>query len=171
MCIAFTAIGVSADKKKGDINAYNKRTGEKFIQEVSQREGVITLKSGMLVEIIKSSTNPDAKSPKAGDQCDVTYTGTLKDGSKFDSGRTSFAPNQVIKGWTEALQLMTEGDHWKLYIPYNLAYGERGAPPRIPGFAPLVFELEIHSVKGKGKSAAEARQAFEEAKAVPPTDL
>lgn len=151
--------------KKGDINSYNKRTGEKFLKEIAQKEGVIALKSGMLVEILKSSEDASAKSPNVGDQCDVTYSGTLKDGTKFDSGRTSFAPNQVIKGWTEALQLMGEGDKWKIYIPYNLAYGERGSPPRIPGYAPLVFELEIHKVKGKGKPIAEARQAFEAAKA------
>jgi FKBP-type peptidyl-prolyl cis-trans isomerase FklB len=152
------------DKKKGDVNSYLKRTGAKFLEEVAQREGVIELKSGMLVEILKTSDKSDAKSPTVSDNCEVTYSGTLKDGSKFDAGTTSFAPNQVIKGWTEAMQLMAEGDKWKLYIPYNLAYGERGSPPRIPAYAPLVFEIEIHKVKAKGKSVEEARKAFEEAK-------
>jgi FKBP-type peptidyl-prolyl cis-trans isomerase FklB len=155
--------GASADKKKGDINSYNKRIGAKFLKEVSQREGIFELKSGMLVEILKTSDKADAKSPKASDSCDVTYSGTLKDGSKFDAGTTSFAPNQVIKGWTEAMQLMGEGDKWKLYIPYDLAYGERGSPPKIPPFAPLVFEIEIHKVKSGGKPVAEARAAFKEA--------
>jgi FKBP-type peptidyl-prolyl cis-trans isomerase FklB len=155
--------GASADKKKGDINSYNKRIGAKFLKEVSEREGIFELKSGMLVEILKTSDKEDAKSPKASDSCDVTYSGTLKDGSKFDAGTTSFAPNQVIKGWTEAMQLMGEGDKWKLYIPYDLAYGERGSPPKIPPFAPLVFEIEIHKVKSGGKPVAEARAAFKEA--------
>ena len=139
---------------------YNKRTGAKYLEEISKKEGVIKLKSGMLVEILKSSSDPNAKSPTAGDSCEVTYLGTFKDGSKFDGGTTSFAPNQVIKGWTEAMQYMTEGDKWKLHIPYDLAYGERGSPPRIPPFSPLVFEIEIHKVKKGGKPAAEARAMF-----------
>jgi FKBP-type peptidyl-prolyl cis-trans isomerase FklB len=148
----------------GDVNSYTKRTGAKFLQEVAQRDGIVQLKSGMLVEILKSSTDPDAKSPTKSDTCEVTYSGTFKDGKKFDSGTTSFAPNQVIKGWTEAMQLMGEGDKWKLYIPYNLAYGERGSPPRIPAYSPLVFEIEIHKVKFGGKPIAEARELFEKAK-------
>ena len=122
---------------------------------------MITLKSGMLVEILKESTQENGKSPKVGDACEVTYLGTFKDGSRFDGGTTSFAPNQVIKGWTEAMQYMVEGDKWKLHIPYDLAYGARGSPPRIPGFTPLVFEIEIHKVKRGGKPASEARAMFE----------
>jgi FKBP-type peptidyl-prolyl cis-trans isomerase FklB len=61
----------------------------------------------------------------ATDTCEVTYSGTLRDGTPFDAGTTSFAPNQVIKGWTEAMQLMAEGDKWRLHIPYDLAYGAR----------------------------------------------
>jgi len=164
--VSFMLIGQNfVVAKKGDTNSYLKRTGEKFLSEVATREGVTTLKSGMLVEILKSSTNPDAKSPTEGDSCKVTYSGTLKDGTKFDSGTTSFAPNQVIRGWTEAMQLMGEGDQWKLYIPYNLAYGDRGSPPKIPPFSTLVFEIEIHKVQSGGKPIAEARKAFEEAKA------
>lgn len=164
LCL-FSASVFGAEKKKADMNSYLKRTGAKFIAETAKKEGVITLKSGMLVEILKSSDKPDAKSPTKSDACKVTYKGTLKDGTQFDAGTTSFAPNQVISGWTEAMQLMGEGDHWRLYIPYNLAYGERGSPPRIPGYSPLVFELEIHEVKGgKGKPIAEARKMFEEAK-------
>ena len=69
------------------------------------------------------------------------------------------------------MQLMVEGDKWKLHIPYNLAYGERGSPPRIPPYNPLVFDIEIHKVKGKGKSAAEAREAFAKARADASADL
>eukprot|EP01039_Chlorochromonas_danica_P000171 gene171-180_t len=169
-CLFFFAV-YGADKKKGDMNSYLKRTGAKFLEEVAQKEGVIQLKSGMLIEIIKSSEKSDARSPTVSDTCEVTYSGTFKDGKRFDSGTTSFAPNQVIKGWTEAMQLMAEGDKWKLYIPYDLAYGERGSPPRIPPYTPLVFEIEIHKVKsGKGKSAAEAREMLKAAR-VSPGDL
>ena len=72
----------------------------------------------------------------------------------------------IAQGWTEAMQLMGEGDKWKLHIPYDLAYGERGSPPKIPGYAPLVFDIEIHKVKSGGKPVAEARKMFEDAKLV-----
>jgi FKBP-type peptidyl-prolyl cis-trans isomerase FklB len=157
---------VWGEKKKGDMNAYLKRSGTKFLDEMSKREGIIKLKSGMLIEIISPSTKTNPKSPTAGDSCEVTYSGTLKDGTKFDAGTTSFAPNQVIKGWTEAMQMMVEGDKWRLFIPYNLAYGERGSPPKIPPYSPLVFEIEIHKVKSGGKSAEKAKEMFEEGKAV-----
>ena len=88
---------------------YLKRTGMKFLEETAKKSGVIRLKSGMLVEILKESDKADAKSPNEGDSCEVTYLGTFKDGNKFDGSTTSFAPNQVIKGWTEAMQLMAEG--------------------------------------------------------------
>lgn len=171
---------------------YNKRTGAKYLDEQATKEGVFKLKSGMLVEILQESTKEDAKSPNQSDSCEVTYAGTLKDGTPFDAGTTSFAPNQVIKGWTEAMQLMVEGDKWKLYIPFDLAYGERGSPPvrilllqplqplrmssyirlftllhlkhqKIPAFAPLVFEIEIHKVIKGGKSKESAREAFQKA--------
>lgn len=167
--LAFCALASvhGAESKKGDMNAYYKRSGEKYLAETAKKDGVIELKSGMLVEILKESTNPNARSPTASDACDVTYLGTFRDGKKFDGGTTSFAPNQVIKGWTEAMQLMGEGDKWKLHIPYNLAYGERGSPPRIPAYTPLVFEIEIHKVKsGKGKSISEARKMFDDAKQI-----
>lgn len=158
--IIVIAMGAKDDKHAN----YHKRTGAKYLAETAQKEGVIELKSGMLVEILKTSSNPDAKSPTPSDPCEVTYKGTLKDGTKFDAGTTSFAPNQVIKGWTEAMQYMTEGDKWILHIPYDLAYGARGSPPRIPAYATLVFEIEIHKVKKGGKSAAEAREMFEAGK-------
>ena len=145
--------------------SYQKRTGKSYLEKVAGNEGAITLKSGMVIEMLKESTAEDAKSPGASDSCEVTYLGTFKDGNKFDGGTTSFAPNQVIKGWTEAMQLMAEGDKWKLHIPYQLAYGERGSPPRIPGYAVLVFEIEIHKVLGgMGKSRAEARQKLDESR-------
>jgi|Dee2metaT_26_FD_contig_31_4242528_length_739_multi_10_in_0_out_0_1 FKBP-type peptidyl-prolyl cis-trans isomerase FklB len=162
----------------GDQTSYMIRTGKKYLEEQSAREGVYTLKSGLRVEILKESTNPEARSPNVGDSCECTYEGWLKDGTRFDGGTTSFAPNQVIKGWTEAMQLMSEGDKWKLHIPYDKAYGERGSPPRIPPYSVLVFEIEIHKVKsspgsGKtvGKAQDEARAAFQKALAVPEGEL
>mmetsp|Transcript_11435 Transcript_11435/g.19178 ORF Transcript_11435/g.19178 Transcript_11435/m.19178 type:complete len:187 (+) Transcript_11435:62-622(+) len=172
LVVAFLALAIvgvecadGASKKKGNMDGYRKRTGKKYLDEMAQKDGIIKLKSGMLVEILKTGTKDKAKSPKVGDACEVTYAGQLKDGTPFDSGTTSFAPNQVIKGWTEAMQLMGEGDKWKLYIPYDLAYGERGSPPKIPPFSPLVFEIEIHKVKSGGKPVSEAREMFEAAKA------
>merc|ERR1712217_868544 len=90
--------------------------------------------------------------PKAGTPCECHYAGTLIDGTEFDSSYkrgspTTFAPNQVIAGWTEAMQLMREGDKWELTIPSELAYGDRGAGGKISGGAVLVFELEILKVK------------------------
>lgn len=155
----------AADSAQDKNAAYQKRVGKKYLDDVAKKEGAISLKSGMIVEILKSADKEDAKSPNAGDACEVTYLGTFKDGTRFDGGTTSFAPNQVIKGWTQAMQLMGEGDKWKLHIPYQLAYGERGSPPRIPPYSVLVFEIEIHKVKGgKGKPLSEARAMFEEAK-------
>ena len=89
----------SCSAKGGDdkMNKYLKRTGQKYLDETSGKEGVYKLKSGMLVEILAESTKATALSPNQGDSCEVTYSGTLKDGTKFDSGTTSFAPNQVIK--------------------------------------------------------------------------
>jgi FKBP-type peptidyl-prolyl cis-trans isomerase FklB len=171
MAFLLGTMSMAADKKKGDMDSYRKRTGAKYLADVAKKEGVYTLKSGMLVEILK--TGPaDGKSPTKFDTCEVTYAGTLKDGTPFDSGTTSFSPNQVIKGWTEAMQLMGEGDKWKLHIPYDLAYGERGSPPKIPPFSPLVFDIEIHKVKSTGgKPVSEARDAFKLALAETKSEL
>mmetsp|Transcript_33381 Transcript_33381/g.103412 ORF Transcript_33381/g.103412 Transcript_33381/m.103412 type:complete len:179 (-) Transcript_33381:28-564(-) len=97
-------------------------------------------------------------SPLAGTSCSCHYAGTLIDGTEFDSSYargspTSFAPNQVIKGWTEAMQLMVKGDKWEMYIPSELGYGDRGSPPKIPGGAPLVFTMEIIEINGETKPA------------------
>jgi len=147
-CIFVLSVGAATDGKE-KMNKYYKRTGQKYLDMVAKSEHVIKLKSGMLVEILKSGSDVNAKSPNLSDECEVTYSGTLKDGTPFDKGTTSFAPNQVIKGWTEAMQLMGEGDKWKLHIPYNLAYGDRGSPPKIPPYSVPVFDIEITS-----KSAA-----------------
>jgi len=117
---------------------------------------VVTLPSGLMYKVLTSSTKSGAKTPLAGTPCSCHYAGTLIDGTEFDSSYkrgspTTFAPNQVIKGWTEAMQIMREGDKWELYIPSELAYGDRGAGGMIPGGAPLVFTLDLIEVKGAGK--------------------
>eukprot|EP00740_Mantoniella_antarctica_P009970 CAMPEP_0181371118 /NCGR_PEP_ID=MMETSP1106-20121128/13857_1 /TAXON_ID=81844 /ORGANISM="Mantoniella antarctica, Strain SL-175" /LENGTH=185 /DNA_ID=CAMNT_0023488093 /DNA_START=55 /DNA_END=612 /DNA_ORIENTATION=+ len=155
---AFALSAAGADAAESDsMSKYRKRTGQKFLAEKKKEEGVVKLPSGMLYKVLKASDKTTPKSPTAGDTCEVTYAGRLRDGTPFDSGTTSFAPNQVIQGWTEAMQLMCEGDKWELYIPYDLAYGERGSPPKIPSFSPLVFEIEIHKVKSGGKTCAAAK--------------
>merc|ERR1719238_665489 len=125
--------------------------GEKFLKENKDKPGVITLPSGLQYKVLREGSGEFH--PKAGTSCSCHYEGTLIDGTEFDSSYargspTSFAPNQVIKGWTEAMQLMVEGDKWEMYIPSDLAYGESGSPPKIPGGSALVFRMEILKIKG-----------------------
>jgi len=120
-----------------------------WLKENAEKEGVITLGSGLQYKVLRKG---DGRfHPAVGTSCSCHYEGTLIDGTKFDSSYdrgqpTSFAPNQVIKGWTEAMQLMVAGDKWELYIPSDLAYGDRGSPPKIGGGEALVFQMEILQV-------------------------
>ena len=112
---------------------------------------MITLGSGLQYKVLNEGGG--LEHPTASTPCDCHYAGRLLDGTEFDSSYsrgqpTAFAPNQVIKGWTEAMQLMVVGDKWEMYIPYDLAYGERGSPPKIPGKACLIFIMEIIKIKG-----------------------
>eukprot|EP00960_Hanusia_phi_P013865 406318-Hanusia_phi.AAC.6 len=158
----FAALVLAKGSNEEKMKKYYIRTGKKFLEDKSKEEGVKTLPSGMLYRVIKEGGKKGKKSsPNVGDSCKVTYSGKLKDGTPFDSGTTSFAPNQVIKGWTEALQLMCEGDKWELFIPYDMAYGERGSPPKIPPYNPLVFEVELHKVEKGGKPCKEAKAELE----------
>jgi FKBP-type peptidyl-prolyl cis-trans isomerase len=120
----------------------------RFLDENKKKAGVKTTPTGLQYEVI---TAGKGKSPKAEDQVTVHYVGKLTDGTVFDSSvergePATFGVNQVIPGWTEALQLMKEGDKWLLTIPESLAYGERGAGGQIPPFATLVFEVELIKV-------------------------
>ncbi|SKB59301.1 FKBP-type peptidyl-prolyl cis-trans isomerase [Dyadobacter psychrophilus] len=119
--------------------------GEKFLAENKKKEGVTTTESGLQYQVIKTGDGPK---PTATDKVKTHYHGTLTNGTVFDSSvdrgePVEFPVNGVIKGWTEALQLMPVGSKWKLFIPYQLAYGERAAGPQIPAYSALVFEVEL----------------------------
>ena len=129
----------------------NKKDGEAFLAANKGKEGVKTLPSGLQYQVI---TEGKGKSPKADDTVTVQYRGTLIDGTEFDSSYkrgqpATFPVGGVIKGWTEALQLMKEGSKWQLFIPSNLAYGENGAGATIGPNAVLIFEVELVSIKAK----------------------
>jgi len=135
----------------------NKATGEAFLKENGAKEGVVTLASGLEYKILTPGTG---KSPKATDRVKVHYTGTLIDGKKFDSSYdrdqpATFGVNQVIPGWTEALQLMKEGGKWQLAIPSDLAYGPNGRPGTIPGNSVLLFDVELLEVLATEPAKAE----------------
>ena len=124
------------------------------------KEGVVTTESGLQYKVLKKGSG---KSPAAKDKVKVHYTGTLTDGTQFDSSRdrgepTSFGVNRVIKGWTEALQLMKEGSQWELYIPADIAYGNVSRP-KIPGNSVLVFDVELIEVlDAPAKKSAPAKK-------------
>ena len=125
-----------------------KEAGEAFLVENKGKEGVVTLPSGLQYKVLNEGSG---KQPKATDRVQCHYEGTLIDGTVFDSSYkrgkpATFRADQVIKGWTEALKMMPEGSVWDLYIPYNLAYGERGTRG-IPPFATLIFKVELLKVK------------------------
>ncbi len=126
----------------------NKEAGAAFLANNKKNPAVVELPSGMQYEILKDGTG---ESPKATSTVTTHYTGTLIDGTVFDSSvergqPAQFPVNGVIKGWTEALQLMKPGSKWKLYIPSDLAYGDGGSPPKIGPGATLIFEVELISV-------------------------
>ncbi len=128
-----------------------KEAGAKFLEENKKKPGVITLPSGLQYEIITKGTGPI---PKATDTVKANYKGTLIDGKEFDNSYTRGEPitipvSGVIRGWIEALQLMPVGSKWKLYIPSDLGYGERGAGGAIPGGAALIFEIELLDIVNK----------------------
>ena len=126
-----------------------KAAGEAFLAENAKKEGVVTLPSGLQYQVLKEG---NGKRPSATDQVVCHYEGTLIDGTVFDSSYkrkepATFGLNQVIAGWTEGVQLMQEGAKYRFFIPYGLAYGERGAGAQIPPFAALVFDVELIQVK------------------------
>ena len=127
----------------------NKAEGEKFLEENKKKDGVKTTTSGLQYKVLKEGAGA---SPKETDTVVTNYRGTLIDGTEFDSSYkrnepASFPVNRVIKGWTEALQLMKPGAKYQLFIPSSLAYGERGAGQLIGPNATLIFEVELLSIK------------------------
>lgn len=128
--------------KQGEVNRKN---GEVFLTENAKREGIKVTESGLQYEVLESGKGD---SPKASDNVEVHYTGKLVDGTVFDSSvergvPASFGVTQVIPGWVEALQLMHEGDKWRLYIPSDLAYGPNGAGGVIGPNMTLIFDVEL----------------------------
>jgi FKBP-type peptidyl-prolyl cis-trans isomerase FklB len=126
-----------------------KADGEKFLAENAKREGVQVTASGLQYEVLEATIG---QKPKATDTVKVHYEGTLIDGTVFDSSykrgeSISFPLNGVIKGWTEGLQLMSVGSKYKFFIPYQLAYGERGAGQQIPPYAALIFTVELLGIE------------------------
>jgi FKBP-type peptidyl-prolyl cis-trans isomerase FklB len=127
----------------------NKKEGAAFLAANKTKEGVKTTASGLQYKVLKQGTGPK---PKATDTVKTTYKGSLIDGSVFDSsdqhgGSATFPVNGVIKGWTEALQLMEVGSKWQIFVPAELAYGERGAGDVIGPNATLIFEVELLSIE------------------------
>lgn len=134
--------------RQAEIGEFMKKDGETFLAANAKKEGVTVLPSGLQYKVLKSG---EGRKPGRTDKVRCHYEGTFPNGQKFDSSYDRnepavFGVNQVIAGWTEALQLMSEGSAWELYIPYNLAYGEAGAPGAIPPYSALVFEVELIEV-------------------------
>ena len=138
-------------QKMKEAGEANKKEGDAFLAANKTKPGVVTLPSGLQYKILKAGTGPK---PTASDTVECNYKGTLVNGTEFDSsekhgGPATFPVGGVIKGWTEALQLMPVGSKWQLFIPPDLAYGEQGQPPDIAPNATLIFEVELLSIKGK----------------------
>jgi len=149
------------ERRKQDAEK-NKKEGEAFLAENKTKEGVVSLASGLQYKILQSG---DGASPKGTDTVETNYRGTLINGEEFDSsykrGQTAVFPvTGVISGWTEALLLMKVGDKWQLFIPPELAYGERGAGPIGPN-STLIFDIELLSIKSgmAGESSGEEKPA------------
>jgi FKBP-type peptidyl-prolyl cis-trans isomerase FklB len=133
------------EELQGQQSVANKQEGEAFLAANKNKPGVITLKSGLQYKVLKSGSGP---SPKLTDKVTTHYRGTLINGKEFDSSYsrnepTSFPVNGVIAGWTEALQLMHQGDKWQLFVPAHLAYGNRAVGNLIEPNSTLIFEIEL----------------------------
>lgn len=146
-----TELQAKQEAKMKEATENNKKEGDAFLAANKTKPGVVTLPSGLQYKIIKEGTGPK---PSASDTVVCNYRGTLIDGKEFDSSYkrgepATFPVSGVIKGWTEALQLMPVGSKWELYIPPDLAYGTRGAGNDIGPNATLIFEVELLSIQGK----------------------
>jgi FKBP-type peptidyl-prolyl cis-trans isomerase FklB len=149
-------VGKQQMEKMQVAGAANKKEGDAFLAANKGKEGVVTLPSGLQYKILKEGTGPK---PTANDTVACNYRGTLINGTEFDSSYkrgqpVTFPVSGVIKGWTEALQLMPVGSKWQLFIPSDLAYGDRGAGADIGPDSTLIFEVELVSIQDKSKEAA-----------------
>lgn len=140
------------EAKMQQLGEANKKEGDAFLAANKTKAGVVTLASGLQYKILQEGTGPK---PSASDTVVCNYRGTLVNGKEFDSSYrhgqpASFPVGGVIRGWTEALQLMPVGSKWELFLPPDLAYGQRGAGPDIGPNATLIFEVELLSIQGKG---------------------
>jgi FKBP-type peptidyl-prolyl cis-trans isomerase FklB len=131
----------------------NKKEGAEFLEANKTKEGIVTLPSGLQYKILTEGTGPK---PTATDSVTCNYRGTLLNGTEFDSSYkrgqpSTFHLNEVIKGWTEALELMPVGSKWQLFVPSDLGYGDPGRGPQIGPGATLIFEVELISIQAKDK--------------------
>lgn len=146
-----STIQIKLQQYMSEKNSKAKEEGIKFLEENKKRSGVITLPSGLQYEIIKQGTGPI---PKSTDTVKAHYAGSLIDGKEFDNSYKRDEPisipvTGVIQGWVQALQLMPVGSKWKLFIPSDLGYGDRGAGGAIPGGAALIFDIELLEIVNK----------------------
>jgi FKBP-type peptidyl-prolyl cis-trans isomerase FklB len=159
--ISGSAAKLSNDKANASFNDYNTKVAQpritgrwkdentNFLEENKKRPGVVTTASGLQYEVMKKGAG--TVSPKPADKVEVHYHGTMIDGQIFDSSvqrnkTATFGLTQVISGWTEGLQYMKEGDKFKFFIPYSLAYGEQARSAIIKGFSTLIFEVELFKI-------------------------
>lgn len=147
---AIAAMRDDVAKKSNERVAVNKKAGDEFLAKNKEsNKDLKTTESGLQYIVLKDGTGP---MPKATDTVKVHYRGTLIDGTEFDSSYkrnepTTFPVNQVIPGWTEALQKMKVGSKWKVFIPSDIAYGDQGQPPVIPPASALIFEIELLAIE------------------------
>jgi FKBP-type peptidyl-prolyl cis-trans isomerase len=151
-----TELRKKQDEKKHAAGEANKKDGDAFLAANKGKEGVVTLPSGLQYKILTAGKGPK---PTADDSVVCNYRGTLINGTEFDSSYkrgepATFPVGGVIKGWTEALQLMPVGSKWQLFVPSDLAYGERGPSPEIGPNSTLIFEVELLSIQDKSKDKA-----------------
>lgn len=149
VCFLFSFSLFSQGKKARERNEARMIEGMKFLNENGKRKGIITTLSGLQYEVLQEG---EGQKPGLYDNVTTHYHGTLLDGSVFDSSVDRGAPatfpvNGVIKGWTEALQIMPIGSKWKLYIPSHLAYGAKGSDGKIKPYSTLIFEIELLNIR------------------------
>ncbi|SET58411.1 FKBP-type peptidyl-prolyl cis-trans isomerase FklB [Thalassotalea agarivorans] len=145
---AFAVVSQKLQEQEQAIAKEKAAEGEAFLAENAKRDEVTVTESGLQYEVL---TTGEGEKPSASSTVRTHYHGTFTNGDVFDSSYdrgqpAEFPVNGVIAGWTEALQMMTEGSKWRLYIPYNLAYGEQGSQGAIPPYATLVFDVELLAV-------------------------